>query len=49
LTVDAVRVGRMVARYAESTGSADPYQVIHLGGEVAAIVPLEDFAATAGR
>jgi len=32
----------MVARYAESPGSADSYQVIHLGGELAAIVPLDD-------
>jgi hypothetical protein len=27
---------------AQPTGSAEPYEVIHLGGEVAAIVPLAD-------
>jgi hypothetical protein len=32
----------MVASYADSAGSGGPYQVIHLGGELAAIVPLND-------
>lgn len=32
----------MVAPNAESPGPVGPYQVIHLHGELAAIVPLED-------
>ena len=32
----------MVARYAESPDPGSPYQVIQLGGELAAIVPLDD-------
>jgi hypothetical protein len=34
-------VDRMNARSADA-GSAEPYEVIHLGGEAAAIVPLAD-------
>ena len=42
MSAGAGTVGGMTAQHASAPDSDEPYQVIHLGGQEAAIVPLPD-------